>query len=136
MKIEITERFKGFENIKEGQKITIVTSGNFGGISIVKTTFMNVTPEEYYVDCPADMVGIEIMHRPHRHRNTYILNMSYYSDFIVYDGWQDITTDCLYTTERRENGTEIRRSKYRSFDKQNFEEIKKTFPDSILFDSL
>ncbi len=129
-------KYELFENIKEGQKITIVSQNDFGFISIIQTVFLKAEPHSHYQNCPENMIGAKILHRPKRKRNNYYTVIAYNADVIVYDGWQNINTDCLYDTEVRPNGMEVKKSKYTSFDKRNFDEIKRAFPDNIIVDSL
>lgn len=130
------KKYELFNDIKKGQKITMVLQNAFGFISTIQTVFLGAAPNNHYQNCPENMIGAKILHRPKRKRNDYYTVIDYNADFMIYTGWQDITTDCIYNIEIRPDGTEIRKSKYTSFDKRNFEEIKRAFPDNIIVDSL
>ncbi len=129
------KKYELFQNLKEGQKITIVSSNDFGFIYVIQTVYQSSRPHEHYVNCSESMVGVEILHTPKKKRSLYTTVIDYNVPLLVYDGWLDIKTDCLYKTEEK-NGTTITTSKYLSFDKRNFEEIKKHYSSGIIIEDI
>lgn len=110
------------EALKEGQKITIVSTNSFGGLYVLQTEYKSCKPALHYQNCPENMIGVTIIHKPKRKRNLYQSTIDYNADLLIYNGWVDINTDVLYNIENK-GGTEIKRSKYLSFDSRNFKEI-------------
>ncbi|CAB1251884.1 protein of unknown function [Ruminococcaceae bacterium BL-6] len=70
-----------------------------------------------------------------------ISNISYNVPFAIYRGWVDIDTESIIynikpaTDEQKAAGiTQIRESKYTSFDPRNFKDLKKAYPAYLIFD--
>ena len=114
------------EALTQGQKITIVSTNSWGGLYVLQTVYHSCKPALHYQNCPEDMIGVTIIHKPKRKRTFYQSTIDYNSEVIIYDGWVDVNTDILYDIEHKD-GAVIRRSKYTCFDVRNFEDIVKHY---------
>ena len=121
------------EALKEGQKITIVSTTEFGGLYVLQTVYHSCKPAFHYQNCPDDKIGVTIIHKPKRKKTYYQTKIDYNADFIIYNGWVNINTDILYDIERK-NGYEIKHSKYTCFDVRNFEDIFHHYGEGIVTD--
>ena len=119
------------EALKEGQKITIVSTNSFGGLYVIQTVYNSCKPALHYQNCPDDKIGVTIVHKPKRKRSFFKTTIDYNADMIIYDGWVDINTDVLYNIERKD-GVTIKHSKYTYFDVRNFEEIIKHYGKGVV----
>lgn len=121
------------EALKEGQKITIVSTNSWGGLYVLQTVYHSCKPALHYQNCPDDKIGVAILQKPKNKRKLYQVTIDYNSDLIIYDGWVDVNTDILYNIEHKD-GCEIKHSKYTCFDVRNFEEIAKHYGKGIVTD--
>ena len=127
--------------LRQGDKITLVSESEFGGMWAVQTVFDHAEQTKHYQNCPADMYGVKIYHKPKGKRKLYISNISYNVPFAIYRGWIDIDTESIVynikpaTEEQKAVGiTQIRESKYAAFDPLCFSDLKKIYPDYLIFD--
>jgi hypothetical protein len=119
------------EHLTEGQKITLVFQGEFGGVSAIQTTYIGCHPTPHYQNCPENMIGVTIAHRPRGNRKRYYKTISYNTPIVVYDGWVSIDTDNLvYKT----TGDHLSESRYAMHDSQYFFDLLKIKPNAILTD--
>ncbi len=54
---------------------------------------------------------------------------------LIYDGWIDVDTDCIYEIEEKD-GMTVKKSKYTAFDNRNFEEIKNHYSEGIIIEDI
>ena len=126
--------------LKQGDKITLVSESEFGGMWAVQTVFDHAEISKHYQNCPESMYGVKICHRPKGKRKLYASNISYNVPFAIYKGWVDIDTENivynikpLTEKEKAAGITQIRESKYTAFDPCNFADLKKAYPDYLVF---
>lgn len=125
------KKFKLFEkNVKYFQKLTVVYGGEFGGLTAIQTTALNWTVLPHYYNCPENMNGVVLEHKPREKRSTRKLNISYNTPLVVYDGWLDIDTESIVYKKVREN---VHESRYDMHSKQYFYDLLEQYPDGILF---
>ena len=127
--------------LKQGDKITLVAESEFGGMWAVQSVFDHAEISRHYQNCPESMYGVRIYHKPKGKRKLYASNISHNVPFAIYRGWVDIDTESIIynikplTEEDKAVGIiQIRESKYGSFDPRYFTDLKKIYPDYLIFD--
>lgn len=119
--------------LTKGQKITIVSGGEFGGLYAVQTIYESCKPNRHYQDCPESMMGVTILHTPKRKRKMYQTGISYNTPLVIYDGWIDIDTDNIMFDTLEENAKcTVRQSKYTMFDNRYFEDLVNQYGKGIV----
>ena len=115
-----------FKNLKDGDKITLIAFNDFGFLGMTKTTFQSVTPKPHYQNCPANMYGVELIHKPKGKRTSYRKTIDYNNSVLIYEGWKDIDIDKIqynYQDNIDPAYAYIRETKYCSFDKRYLKDI-------------
>lgn len=129
------KKYELLKNLSQGQKITIVSSNDMGFLYVIQTVYQESKPHHHYVNCPKNMIGVTIVHKPKRKLSLYKTVIDYNAQMIIYDGWVDVDTDCIYEIEQKDDMT-LRKSKYTAFDKRNFGEIKKHYSEGIIVEDI
>ncbi len=118
------------ECLAEGQKITLVYQGEFGGVTAIPTTYLGSRPAPHYQNCPASMVGVAIQHKPRGKRKAGYRTIAYNIPVVIYDGWKDIDVDSLvYKTL----GVHMKESRYSMHDNRYFADLLAAWPDDVIF---
>lgn len=117
------------ENIKRGDKITVVTSGSFGGICVIPMTYDSSSPLPHYYNCAKELNGVEIICTPKGKRTHYKLTIDYNAPVIVYKGFVKIDAESIIY-EKRGN---VQISRYTMFDSRLFTDCLEKYPDDIIF---
>ena len=114
--------YQEFSNkLNKGQKITLVSFGEFGFLGMTQTTFEEVTPKNHYQNCPEDMIGVQLIHKPKRKRTAYRKIISYNNSVLVYDGWVDIDMDSI---QYNQIDKYTRETKYSCFDSRYMTDVE------------
>lgn len=117
------------ENVKRGDKITVVTSGSFGGIYAIPMTNESSSPSPHYYNCDEELNGVEIICTPKGKRTPYKLTIDYNAPFIVYKGFVKIDAESILY-EKKGN---VQISRYTMFDPRIFTDCLEKYPDEIIF---
>jgi hypothetical protein len=117
-------------HLVEGQKITLVYRGEFGGVAAIPTTYLGCRPAPHYQNCPADMVGVAILHKPKGKRKAGYKIIAYNIPLVVYDGWQDIDVDSLVYKPLDDH---LQESRYAMHDNRYFSDLLAARPDGVIF---
>lgn len=121
--------------LKEGQKITLVSQGEFGGMYSVLSTYYRCEQKEHYLNCPDNMIGVKIIHKPKSKQKFYETSLSYCTPLVIYDGWITINIDeILYKIIHSEDGILTKESRYTMFDNNYFYDLIELYPNAILVD--
>lgn len=120
------------ENVKEGDKITVVTQGEFGGLFISQMTYIGSTPAEHYCGCPQEMYGVTLLFKPKRRRNTYKITLEHSTPLIVYKGYVSINADEIVF---KKCGN-AKMSRYGMHDSRYFTDTLKEYSENILFSDI
>jgi len=118
------------EHLSEGQKITLVYQGEFGGLSIIQTTYLGCKPAPHYLNCSDSIVGVSICHKPRNKRKPGYKTISYNTPLVIYDGWQHIDADEILFDRIDED---TRKSKYTMHDHRYFSDLLRAKPDCVIF---
>ena len=134
MEVNAVKKFELVNSaLTKGQKITLVSGGEFGGLYAVQTVFDSCKPNRHYQDCPESMIGVTILHTPKHKRKMYQTGISYNTPLVIYDGWVDIDTDSLmYETLEEHDDYTLRKSKYLSFDNRYFTDLISQYGKGIV----
>ena len=97
---------KVFEQLQEGQKVTIFKCNDFGFPYTLQTKIEKVEYKDYaqYKSIPC------IQHRPKRKRTSYVIKFTDNEKTLIFDGWVDINVDMWATSNTNSNGVTTRRS--------------------------
>lgn len=117
------------ENVKRGDKITVVTSGSLGGMCVIPMTYESGSPSPHYCNCGMELYGVEIICTPKGKRSPHKLTIDYITPLIVYKGFVKIDTDSIIY-EKKGN---VKISRYTMFDPRIFTDCLEKYPDAILF---
>lgn len=116
--------------LKEGQKITLITFGEFGFLGMSQTVFNSVKPKQHYQNCPENMIGVELIHKPKSKRTSYRKIIDYNNSVLIYDGWCQIDLDKIQYNYGENTKPKLfefmRSSKYPCFDERYFQDVLKT----------
>lgn len=119
-------------NLTEGQKITIVCTGGFGGMFVIQTTYSSCKPVSHYYNCPDSMCGVSIRHTPKGKRKLRQLAIGYDTSLVIYNGWHNIDADSIiYNTSDLGDGI-TQESKYTMHDNKYFADLLKIKPNGII----
>ena len=118
------------DHLSEGQKITLVYQGEFGGLSVVQTTYLGCKPAPHYLNCCDSMVGVRICHKPRGKRKSGHKTISYNVPLVIYDGWQHIAADEIMFNRV---GEDTLKSKYTMHDNCYFTDLLRAKPDCVIF---
>lgn len=120
------------ENVKEGNKITVVSQGEFGGVCVSQMTYLGSEPAAYYCGCPQEMYGVALLFKPKGRRRTYKMTLEYSALLIVYKGYVNINVgDIVY---KRCGNAKI--SRYGMHDSLYFTDTLKAYPNFVLFSDI
>jgi len=118
------------EHLSERQKITLVYQGEFGGLSIIQTTYLGCKPAPHYLNCCDSMVGVSICHKPRGKRKSGYKTISYNVPLIIYDGWQHIDANKIVFDRIDENTL---KSKHTMHNNRYFSDLLRAMPDCVIF---
>ena len=110
-----------FNNLEDGQKITLVGFGEFGFLGVTQTTFKDVFTKPRYQNCPVKYNDVVIRHQPKRKRTMFDKRMNCDSPVIIFNGWVDIDKDKIMYNQLNEF---TRETKYTCFDKRYFTDVE------------
>lgn len=120
------------ENVKQGDKITVVSQGEFGGVCISQMTYLGSEAAANYCGCPQEMYGVMLLFKPKGRRRTYKMTLEYSAPLIVYKGYVNINVgDIVY---KRCGNTEM--SRYGMHDPRYFTETLERYPNGVLFSDI
>ena len=120
------------ENVKEGDKITVVSQGEFGGLSVSQMTYIGSTPAPPYYNCPPEMNGVKLMFKPKGKRRVYEMTLVFSAPLIVYKGFVNIDADEIVF---KKCGN-AKMSRYGMHDPRYFTETLEKYPNGILFSDI
>lgn len=123
------------EHLVEGQKVTLVFQGEFGGMVSIRTTYLGCRPAPHYQKCPDSMVGVSILHKPKGKRKSGYKTIGYNIPLIVYNGWRDIDTDSIVYNSLPSPYADVTvmESRYAMHDDRYFSELLAAMPDGVIF---
>ena len=112
-------------NLANGQKITIIKMGAWGGVQNTKAVFKNCENSKYaqYTDT------VKMTFRPNNKRKdccTYL-----YNDVIIYNGWLDVPQKLFWEDVKdvKTDSIFIQRTKYASCDRKQYDVILSYFAE-------
>lgn len=111
----IQEQFKNAD-LKQGQKVTLFYIGGMGGLITSHIIIDKVENSSYAQYDKAVKITFK---QPRKHGLYY---NHFYSEMLVYDGWQDIPKNVLYDI-KEQNGFIVTSGKYSSCDKKAYDAI-------------
>lgn len=117
------------ENVKQGDKITVVTSGSFGGMCVIPMTYESSSPSPHYYNCDEELNGVELIGTPKGKRTLYKLTIDYNAPVIVYKGFVKIDAESIIYEKRGD----VKISRYTMFDPRFFTDCLEKYPSDILF---
>ena len=118
----IQEQFKR-SGLEEGEKITIVRIGEFGGLNSVKGIYKEFSCEKYAQYDNA----VKLIYRPKNKRQDYWMWL--YKDVIIYRGWLDIPEDLFWEVIREDEESIMRKSIFMSFDSKQYDVVLDYFTE-------
>ena len=122
--------------IAEGEEITIVSQGSFGGMWVRHSRFLGADPKPHYANCPVGMIGTVMTHKPKGKRSVYKTVFDFNTPVVIYRGWVDIDVEKLVYNTYRQDGVIIRESKYTAFDDTPFSDLIHAHPDYLIKDNV
>lgn len=125
-----TELFQ--KNVKEGDKITVVAQGEFGGLSVSQMTYIGSSPTPHYYNCPPEMNGVTLFFKPKGKRCAYKMTLEYSAPLIVYKGFVNIDADEIVF---KKCGN-AKMSRYGMHDPRYFTEVLEKYPNKVLFSDI
>lgn len=117
------------KHIKRGDKITVVTSGYFGGMCVIPMVYDSSSPLPHYYNCGKELYGVEIICTPKGKRSLYKFSIDYNAPVIVYKGFVKIDADSI-VYEKKGN---VQTSRYTMFDSRFFTDCLEKYPNNIIF---
>lgn len=120
------------ENVQEGEKITVVVQGEFGGVVAIQMTYIGSEAIAHYYNCPSDMYGGRLVFKPKGKRRAYETRIDYSVPLIVYKGYVNIDTESI--VYRTCGNSKI--SRYGMHDPRYFTDVLKKYPNSVLFSDI
>ena len=118
------------KHLQQGQKITLIYQGSFGGMSMEHTTYISCAPVPHYVNCGDAKMGVRIRHKPRSKHNEKSTTISFNMPIVVYDDWQNIDIDSLMYNQIDDT---LRESKYDMLDRRYFYDLLASYPDGVIF---
>lgn len=103
-------------HIDDGQRITLIGMGEFGGVLTNCVSFHSYTPGKYAQYDKA----VKLVYIPRKKRGQYY--NWYHGDLIVVDGWIDLP-ESLFWEEIDGCGMRMKKTKYLSFDKRQLDTV-------------
>lgn len=112
-------------NLVNGQKITIIRMGAWGGVQNTKAVFKSCENSKYaqYTDT------VKMTFRPNNKREDYCTYL--YNDVIIYNGWLDVPQK-LFWEDVKTDSVFIQRTKYASCDSKQYDVILNYFAEQGL----
>lgn len=109
-------------NLVNGQKITIIRMGAWGGVQNTKAVFKSCENSKYaqYTDT------VKMTFRPNNKREDYCTYL--YNDVIIYNGWLDVPQK-LFWEDVKTDSVFIQRTKYASCDSKQYDVILNYFAE-------
>lgn len=109
-------------NLANGQKITIIKMGAWGGVQNTKAVFKSCENSKYaqYTDT------VKMTFRPNNKREDYCTYL--YNDVIIYNGWLDVPQK-LFWEDVKTDSIFIQRTKYASCDRKQYDVILSYFAE-------
>lgn len=124
------KKYELFQNhIKRGDKITVVTSGYFGGMCVIPMVYDRSSPLPHYNNCGKELYGVEIICTPKGKRSLYKFSIDYNAPVIVYKGFVKIDADSI-VYEKKGN---VQTSRYTMNDTRIFTDCLTKHPENIIF---
>lgn len=120
------------ENVQEGEKITVVVQGEFGGVIVIQMTYIGSEAADHYYNCPSDMYGVQLFFKPKGKRKIYRTTISYSTPLIVYKGYVNIDAESI--VYRQCGNSKI--SRYGMHDPRYFTDVLEKHPNSVLFSDI
>ena len=112
-------------NLVNGQKITIIRMGNWGGVQNTKAIFKSCEDSKYAQHTDT----VKMTFRPNNKRKDYCTYL--YNDVIIYNGWLDVPQE-LFWEDVKTDSVFIRRTKYASCDRKQYDAILEYFAEQGL----
>ena len=122
------------ENLTKGQKITMVTCSEFGGMNAIQTVYSHCEIAPHYVNAPIEQDGVHIFHKPIDKRCMYSNTISFVTPLVIYDGYVDIDVESILFDFEETPIMQIRNSKYTMHDTQMWRDLEEKYPDYIFAD--
>lgn len=112
-------------NLVNGQKITIIRMGAWGGVQNTKAVFKSCENSKYaqYTDT------VKMTFRPNNKKEDYCTYL--YNDVIIYNGWLDVPQK-LFWEDVKTDSVFIQRTKYASCDSKQYDVILNYFAEQGL----
>lgn len=124
------KKYKMFqESVREGDKITVVTQGSLGGVTVSKMVYISSFPADHYYNCPQDMCGVTLIFKPKGRRNACKVTVDYDVPLIVYRGYVDIDADSIVFL----TCGDAKISRFGMHDLRYFTEILEKYPKDVIF---
>lgn len=118
-----------WDRVKEGDKITVVTQGSLGGVTVSQMVYISSSPSDHYYNCPQDMRGVTLTFKPKGRRAHCKMTVDYITPLIVYSGYVDIDADGIVFL----TCGNAKISRFGMHDPRYFTEILEKYPKGIIF---
>lgn len=112
-------------NLVNGQKITIIRMGAWGGVQNTKAIFKSCEDSKYAQHTDT----VKMTFRPNNKRKDYCTYL--YNDVIIYNGWLDVPQE-LFWEDVKTDSVFIQRTKYASCDRKQYDVILNYFAEQGL----
>lgn len=112
-------------NLVNGQKITIIRMGDWGGVQNTKAIFKSCEDSKYAQHTDT----VKMTFRPNNKRKDYCTYL--YNDAIIYNGWLDVPQE-LFWEDVKTDSVFIQRTKYASCDRKQYDAILEYFAEQGL----
>lgn len=109
-------------NLVNGQKITIIRMGAWGGVQNTKAIFKSCEDSKYAQHTDT----VKMTFRPNNKRKDYCTYL--YNDVIIYNGWLDVPQE-LFWEDVKTDSVFIQRTKYASCDRKQYDVILNYFTE-------
>lgn len=112
-------------NLVNGQKITIIRMGAWGGVQNTKAIFKSCEDSKYAQHTDT----VKMTFRPNNKRKDYCTYL--YNDVIIYNGWLDVPQE-LFWEDVKTDSVFTQRTKYASCDRKQYDVILNYFAEQGL----
>lgn len=109
-------------NLVNGQKITIIRMGAWGGVQNTKAIFKSCEDSKYAQHTDA----VKMTFKPDNKNKDYYTYL--YNDVIIYNGWLDVPQK-LFWEDVKTDSVFIQRTKYASCDSKQYDVILNYFAE-------
>lgn len=131
--LKIENMITQLENMKQGEKITIIGLNDFGFIFSSQSRLHNIDIKENKYSNIGEK-NIHLIHKPKHKRKYFRKDIS--NDIVILKGWFNIDTDKTNFREYEQNGMTIKESYTTAFDKFPLKDFELLYEDEMIFSSI